>query len=167
VPKLRGVAYSFSLSARFQEGIGQPPSAGVRVKANNHPPFFMSEHQRETAFLRRVLLYKDCDEHRKLDERILQVQHNESCVNRMALMMGILIILAIAGAAFGAILQANFPYDAPRLVIDVYCALVLAALFCLVGSAVLSTVHRRRLNGMREECRQLVTAFLESFVGKP
>ena len=126
----------------------------------------MSEHERETAFLRRVLLYNDCDEHRKLDKSMAQVQRDERCVQRMAWTMVLFLMLAMTPAAFGAILQANFPYNAPQPVIDVFCAFVLAALICLLGFGALLTVYRGRLNRMREESRQLVTRFLESRMGK-
>lgn len=127
----------------------------------------MSEHQRETAFLRRVILYDDSDEHRNLEKSIAQVQHDERCVHRMAWVMALFLMLALAGLAYGAILHKNFPYNGPDLVFKVLCEVILASLICLMAFAGLLTVYRRKLNRLRDECRQLITRLLESHLGKP
>jgi hypothetical protein len=127
----------------------------------------MSEHQKETTFLRHVILYADCDEHRRLEENIAQVQRDERCVQRVASVTALFPVLAIASIAYGGILQENFPYNGSGLVFKILCELGLASLICLVAFAGLLMVYRRRLNRLREECRQLVTRLLESHLGTP
>jgi hypothetical protein len=127
----------------------------------------MSEHQRETKFLRHVILYDDSDEHRKVEKNIAQVQHDERCVQRLAGIMALFLMLASAGIAYGAILHKNFPYDGSELVFRILCEAVLASLICLVAFAGLLMVYRWRLNRLREEGRRLVTRLLESRLGKP
>ena len=124
----------------------------------------MSEHQRETAFLRRVVLYDESDECRKLETDVARAEQDERCVQRVASVTALFPMLALAGMAYGAIL----PYDSrSELVIRVLCEVGLAALICLVIFASLLAVFRMKLNRLREECRQLITRRLESHPGTP
>ena len=127
----------------------------------------MSEHHRDTAFLRDIIRYDESDERRKLEKNIAQVQRDERCVQRLALVISLVPGLAIAGIAYGALLQRNFPYGLSEHVIRVFCELVLASLICLGGFAGLLAVYRWKLNRLRNECRQLVMRLLESHLGKP
>jgi hypothetical protein len=127
----------------------------------------MSAHQIETAFLSSVILYDDSDEPLKLQKSIAQLQHDERCVRRLAWAMALFLMLGLAGAGYGGILQENFPYNLPQHVINVFCGFVLASLICLVAFAGLLVVYRRKFNRLREECRRLVARLLESHLGKP
>src|SRR5437879_8848596 len=53
------------------------------LEANGVAWNIMSEHQRETAFLRQCILYDDTGERHKLEESITQLQRNELCVRRV------------------------------------------------------------------------------------
>jgi len=127
----------------------------------------MSAYQIETAFLSSVIRYDDSDETLKLQERIAQLQHDERCVQRAACAIALFLMLGSAGIGYGLLLQENFPYNLPQRVINAFCGLVLASLFCLVVFAVLLAVYRSKLNRLREECRRLVARLLESHLGKP
>ena len=70
----------------------------------------MSDHQKETAFLRQLIHLADSDARRELEERITHVQRDEFCVKRRALVMAVLAGLAGAGVAYSAVLQTNFAY---------------------------------------------------------
>ena len=62
----------------------------------------MSEHQKQTAFLRQCLLYDDTGEGHKLEESITQLQRNERCVRRAVgvMALGTLVnVLLLARAA--------------------------------------------------------------------
>ena len=126
----------------------------------------MTEHQRETAFLRRIIRHDDSDECRKLDRSIDQVQRDERCVARVAAVTALFPLLGIAGVAYGAILLEDFPSKGAELVSWVLCAVGLASLICLVAFVGLLMVYRKKLNQLRQECRQLVTRLLESHLGK-
>ena len=126
----------------------------------------MSEHQIETAFLKQVILYDDSDQRRKLEKSMAQVQHDARCVRRMAWVLALFLMLALAGIGYGASLHKNYPYNGAELTFRILCELVLASLICLAALAGLLTVYRRRLNRLRDECRQLVTRLLEARLGK-
>jgi hypothetical protein len=127
----------------------------------------MSEYQRQTAFLRHIILYDDSQERRTLDKSMAQVQRDERCVRRAAAIAAVIPVLATAGLMYGVILQDNFPDTDSRRIISAICALGLAALICLVAFAGLLMVYRRKLNRLRSQCRQLITRLLESHLGKP
>jgi len=127
----------------------------------------MSEHETETAFLRHIILYDDSEERRKLEKSIAQVHRDTHCVQRVASVTALFPLLAIAGIAYGALLQESFPYNASDLVFRVLCVLGLASLVCLVGFAGLLTVYLRKLHRLQKEARQLVIRLLESRLGNP
>jgi hypothetical protein len=127
----------------------------------------MSEHETETAFLRHIILYDDSAERLKLEKSIAQVRRDTHCVQRVASVTALFPLVAIAGLAYGALLQENFPYNGSELVLRVLCVLGLASLVCLVGFAGLLTVYLRKLHRLQKEARQLVIRLLESRLGDP
>jgi hypothetical protein len=122
----------------------------------------MSEHQRETAFLRHLLTFDDSAERRQLEEGIAQVQRDGRCVKRAATLMALLTALGAAGLGYGAVFQENFPYGKSRLVLELLGGLGLTALICLICFGALLMVYRQRMNGLREHSRRLVLRVLES-----
>jgi Ni/Fe-hydrogenase subunit HybB-like protein len=131
----------------------------------------MSEQQRETAFLRQVILYDDTAERHKLEERITQAQRDERCVRRALGLMALLTALAMAGLCYAAVFLTDYPHNMTRLMtpffVKVFCALGVGSLICLLAFAGLEVVYRKELEQRREECRRLATKLLESRLGKP
>lgn len=127
----------------------------------------MREYERETAFLRHIILYDESDERRKLENSMARVQQDVRCVQRAALMAAPCPLLAIAGFGYGVILQENYLYNGSELVFMGLCVLGLTSLICLVGFAVLLTVYFKKLHRLRQEARQLVIRLLESHLGQP
>src|SRR5712664_220239 len=131
----------------------------------------MSEHQRETAFLRQCILYDDSGEGHKLQESITQLQRNERCVRRAVWLMALLATLAMAALCYASVFMADNPLNPFQLisqwVIKVLCARGVWLLICLVAFTALGAVYRKELVRRREECRRLATSLLESRLGKP
>jgi len=127
----------------------------------------MSSHQIETAFLRRIILYDDGEEHRELETSIERVQRHQRCVQRVTYVLAPFPMLAIAGVFYAEILQETFAYNGFGIGLRLLCELGLASLVCLVGLVGLLAVYRLKLNRLRKECFQLVVRLLESHLGKP
>src|SRR5438552_1785947 len=131
----------------------------------------MTEHERETAFLRQCILYDDTDERHKLEESITQLQRNECCVRRTVWLMTLLVALAMAGLCYSAVCLSEYPQDMTQLMTQfiskVFCALGLGSSICLLAFAGLGVVHRSKLDRRREECRRLATKVMESRLGQP
>ena len=121
----------------------------------------MTEHEKETAFLKQIIVFDDTEEGRKLEARIAQVQCDERCVKRAAGLMILLAALGGAGLAYGAVLQDNFSAGTSHFVIRLLCEIGLASLISLFALSGLLMVYRRKLNRFREECRCLVGKLLE------
>lgn len=127
----------------------------------------MSEKEKETAFLRRILLVHATDEGRQLDKKIARAQCEERCVLRVASVAALCGALAVAGLGYGAILGENIPYGTSETVIKILWHLVLASLICLMAIAAQLAIHRKKLNRLQEECRQLIIKIQAPYVGEP
>jgi formate hydrogenlyase subunit 3/multisubunit Na+/H+ antiporter MnhD subunit len=131
----------------------------------------MSEHQRETAFLRQCILYDDSGEGHKLQESITQLQRNERCVRRAVWLMALLAALAMAGLCYAAVFMADNPLNTVQFtaqwITKVLCALGIGSLICLLAFTALGSVYRKDLDQRREECRRLARSLMESRLGKP
>jgi hypothetical protein len=127
----------------------------------------MSEHQKDTEFLRHCLRYGESAEHQALEKEIAQIQRDEHCVQRAVWLMAILTALAVAGLGYPALLMQSFPDNAPQFFVNLVFALGLASLLCLLVFAGLRMVYRQKLDQRREECRQLIAKLLESCPGRP
>jgi hypothetical protein len=130
----------------------------------------MSEHQRETEFLRQCILYDDTGERHKLEESITQLQRNERCVRRAVLLMALLVALAMAGLCYAAVFMADYSLNPLQLagqwIPKALCALGVGSLICLLAFTGLGTVYRKELDQRREECRRLAKRVMESRLGK-
>ena len=127
----------------------------------------MSEHQRNTAFLRQCLLYDDAPERHQLEERLTQVQRNQRCVRRAVWLMVLVAALTTTGLCYSAIFLAEYPQNESPFLIRLLCELGLASLICLMAFLGLGMIYGKQLEQRREECRRLATKLLESRLGPP
>jgi len=126
-----------------------------------------SEHQKETAFLRHLILYEDTAERHQLEERIAQIQRDERCVRRAMWVMAVLTFLAVIGLGYAAVLLEDFPQNKSQFIIKIFSALGLGSLISLLAFVCLWMVLREELKRRREECRRIVTKLLQSRLGGP
>ena len=131
----------------------------------------MSEHQKQTDFLRQCLLYDDTEERHRLEDRITKVQRDERIVRRAVWLMALLAAVAMAGLGYAAVFMAEYPLNisqlTTRLVIKALCVLGASSLFCLFGFLILGVIFRKELDQRREDCRRLALKVLESRLGQP
>jgi hypothetical protein len=129
-----------------------------------------SEHDRETAFLRRCIRYDVSTAGRQLDERICQVHRDERCLRRGSWLMTMVAVLASAGLGYGALFLDGFPTRmsvfTSLLVVKIFCAVGIGSLICMVAFTSVGLFYRRELNKRREECRRRVTKLLELHLGE-
>jgi formate hydrogenlyase subunit 3/multisubunit Na+/H+ antiporter MnhD subunit len=131
----------------------------------------MSEHQKDTEFLRRCIRYDESAERQELEKRITKIQRDERCVRRAVWLMILFIALAMAGLCYSAVFLEQYPQRTsqflPRFTIKVFCGLGLGSLISLLAFVGLGAVYRKRLDKRREDCRQLAIKLFESRLGKP
>jgi len=131
----------------------------------------MSEHERETEFVTRIIGYANTSERQTLEERMGKTRSDERCVRRAAYLMVLLAGLAISGLVYTAIFAADVPLDItqlfPRLAIKALSAVALSSLACALAFLALGLLYRREFNRHREECRRLSIKLLEARLGQP
>ena len=127
----------------------------------------MSEHQRETAFLRDIIAFDGSDAGRQLASRLVRAENNERCVQRAALLVGGCAVVCAVGLGYGTVLQENFFFSESKVVVDFLVAVGLASLLSLLVFVGLFLSYRKQLRRVREECRLLMTKFLETRLGSP
>jgi len=130
----------------------------------------MSDHRRETAFLKNCLLYDSSDGRQELLSRIIELERNERCVKRAVRVMMVLVALALSGLGYSAILVTHYP-TTPSIfiepfIIKVFGALSVASMACLLAFVGLGMLYRRELNHGRHECRRLIAGLLQSQFGR-
>jgi uncharacterized membrane protein len=129
----------------------------------------MREHQQQTEFLKRCLLYGPTVENQKLAERITEIQKNERRVQHALKVAGGFAIVAAAGLGYSAIFLTYYPENAlgfaTHLVAQIFCVMGLVSILCLLIFIYLGSVHRGELDKHREECRETVTKIMESRLG--
>ena len=131
----------------------------------------MSDHQRETSFLRQCICYDDTEERHRLEERITLIQRDERSVRRAVWLMALLAALAMAGLGYSAVFMADYPLNVSqfttRFAIKALCVLGATSLFCLSGFLILGVVFRNELDHRREDCRRLALKVFETRLGQP
>ena len=71
----------------------------------------MSEHQRETDFLRRIIRYDESAERDKLKEAITRTQRDAYCLRRAVSLMALLSAVAITSLYSAPIFLTDFPEE--------------------------------------------------------
>jgi hypothetical protein len=127
----------------------------------------MSEYRKEVEFLRQCIVYEESAERQKLEQEIAYIQRHARGVQRASWLMAFLTALSVAGLGCPAILLESFPYNAPRFIVNLVCALGMASLISLLLCARLGLVYRKKMDQRKEACRQMVTKLLESRLSKP
>ncbi len=122
----------------------------------------MSERERNTDFLKRMILFAHPDEHRKLEADISQVRRKQHCVQRAAQLMILFGLISAVALGYGAVLEEN----CPRFFTTFICGLGLASPVCLAFFLVLLVNYRRELNRLLEECRQLIAKIMKDRLGR-
>jgi hypothetical protein len=121
----------------------------------------MSEHERDTAFLRRLLQFEPRPEHQRLEETIQHCEEKERCVRRAVVLMTQLIVIALMGLCYTGVLLQDIPPHIFDLACKVFCILGLGSFISLLTFLVLWGFYRHELNCRREECRNRIQQVLE------
>ena len=131
----------------------------------------MNDHQRQTEFLRKCILYDGSKASHTLAEKTKQLQHNERCVGRAVWLMVHMGALALAGLAYLAIFTEDFPQNIhgfmTRFITRIFCVMGLSSLICVTVFLGLQVFYRKELAHRREDCRRLATNLLESRLARP
>lgn len=122
----------------------------------------MSEHQKQSAFLKTLLTYDDSAEHRRLQERIAGAERDERCIRCACRLVGLVALLAVSGLGYSAVLLPEFFHSSRSFLVQFFCALALGSILCLGVFFGLWFWYRSIVNKLHDECRRLITSLMRA-----
>jgi hypothetical protein len=123
---------------------------------------FMSEHRKQAAFLKGLMMYEDTEENRILTERLTHAEKNEHCLLCACRLVGLIAMLGLAGLGYSSVLLPQFFDSSTHLVVHLCGAVGLGSLLCLVVFLSLWLWYRKAVNRIHDQCRKVITRMLES-----
>src|SRR5439155_21798253 len=94
---------------------------------------YMSKRQKQTAFLKALILHGDMDVRAQLQERIKKAERDELCSWRALWLVTVLGLLSCCGICYSAVLMPEFFQNSSHIVVKTFCGLGLASLICSVA----------------------------------
>ena len=122
----------------------------------------MSEHQKQSEFLKKLVLHDDSPANRLLCERLAGAERNERCLLLACRLVGLIALVALAGIGYSAVLLPEFFDNATHVVLRFFSALGLGSALCFVFFLGLWFWYRGHTNRIHDECRRIISAMLEA-----
>lgn len=140
--------------------------------AKCHRLHIMSEHQKQTAFLKKLVMHVDTPENRALCERLTQTEHSERCTQCACRLVGLIALLGLAGLGYAAVLLPQFFDNSTHFIVRICSALGLGSTACFAAFLMLWYSYRRATNQLHAQCRIVIAKmwaekFLEPATGAP
>src|SRR5262249_36950141 len=112
---------------------------------------FMSEHQKQAAFLKGLMMYEDTAENPVLTARLTNAEKNEHCLHCACRLVGLIAMLGLAGLGYSSVLLPQFFDSSTHLVVHLCGAVGLGSLMCLVVFLGLWLWYRKAVNRIHDE----------------
>jgi len=122
----------------------------------------MSKRQKQTAFLKTLVLHGDGAARRQLLERMAKAQRDEHCSWCALWLVMVLSLFSVCGLCYSSVLVPDFFQNPSHLVVKVFCVLGIASLVCSVVFMSCWLWYRGTLNRLHEESRRFIMEILES-----
>ena len=110
----------------------------------------MGDYNDETAFLVHLLSYDESPKSKELLERIARTRRDQACVFKAT------CTAALMGLLTSFLSQVYSFQSGPPIRLRIVCVLAIADLICVAAFAILFLIYRLKLNGLRDECRQII-----------
>ena len=121
----------------------------------------MTERQKETKFIKNLILCEDSDQGRRLQERIKNAEKDEKCIRCAVYLVLVLTLLSVTGLGYSVVLVPSIARFSTHLATRVCCAVGLGSLICLAIFLGYWFWYRAMSNRVYEECRRFLRAALE------
>jgi len=122
----------------------------------------MSDHRKQSCFLKRLLDFDQSAGAQELQERLQVAERNEDCLFSACRLVIIVGMLGVSGLAYSAVLHPGFFDNSSHFLIQICGAVGLGSLLCLIIFSGLWLGYRSVANRVREECRQAIFTVLEA-----
>lgn len=116
----------------------------------------MTERERQTEFLMRLLVLAEPKAERDLQARIEQAHHDERCIRFALTLVALIGGFALCGLGYCSVLHPEFFNSTTPTLVKVFCAVGLGSLICMTVFVCCWLWYRSTSNRLYEECRQLV-----------
>ncbi len=116
----------------------------------------MSERQKQTVFLKRLLQNEESEQQQELQQRIAQAERDERCVRTAMHLVAVIGLLSISGICYEAVFVEDFFQNPTHLLTRVLAYLGLGSLISWVMFLGYYLWHRALTNRYCEECRRLL-----------
>lgn len=120
----------------------------------------MSEYQKQTAFLKKLVLHEDTPSNRALCERLAAVERNERALRCASRLVGLIAMLGLAGLCYSAVLLPQFFDNSTHLVIRLCTALSFGSSLCFALFLGLQYSCRYSADRLHAECRVVISKML-------
>jgi hypothetical protein len=114
----------------------------------------MSYCERETEFLRDMLVGDDKSEYRELQAQLAQAHRALTCIRRASRRVVLLMLLCVAGIGYSAVFIPEFVEGRPHYLISIFITVILACLICLATYCALWLWHSHTAAKIRVLCRK-------------
>lgn len=120
----------------------------------------MSEYQKQSDFLRKLVMYDDTPENRALCERLSVVERSEKCTQCACRLVGLIALLGLSGLGYAAVLLPQFFDNSTHFIVRLCGALGLGSGLCLAVFLGLWYSYRRAANRLHAQCRLSISKML-------
>ena len=116
----------------------------------------MTERERQTDFLKRLLVLAEPKAERELHARINQAQHDEKCIRFAFILVALVGGFAVCGLGYCAVLHPEFFDSSAPTLVKICCAVALGSMICMIVFCGCWLWYRSNSNRLYEEGRQVV-----------
>jgi hypothetical protein len=122
----------------------------------------MSERQKETRFLKTLIVCDDSEQGRSLQERIGRAEKDERCIRCAVCLVSFLALLCLFGLGYSAVFVPQTAHFSTHISTHVFCIIGLGSTICLVIFLGYWLWYRAVSNRVFEECRRFLRPLMES-----
>jgi len=126
----------------------------------------MTERQKETKFLKSLILCDDSEQGRRLQQGIKKAEEDERCIRCAVYLVGVLALLCLSGLGYSAVLVPQFNRFSSHISTHVFCIIGLGSVICLIIFLGYLFWYRAVSNRVYEECRRFLRPLLESRINQ-
>jgi hypothetical protein len=116
----------------------------------------MSEREKQIQFLKALICREHSGECQAIRQKIVDAERQERYIRRMIFLLIVLLLLCLACLCYTTLFWPEVFRDPSQLLVKFSCSVGLASFICLVVFSGYWLWCRWLLNGLYQECRQLI-----------
>jgi len=122
----------------------------------------MTERDKQTEFLKQLLVLSGSKSERELQTRMQDAHHNEKCVRYALTLVALIGGFAVCGLGYSAVLHPEFFDSSMPTLVKLFCAIGLGSLLCMIVFVGCWLWYRSISNRLFDECRELVFGLIQA-----